>query len=248
MLNVVTFKNEVLTIQPIIGAKLKNPTTGAVNADLAVAFRSSLSGGGVTLGDNQAVLLKDSGGLKIVARKSFLAPGTGGVIFGSFSDPAINDIGEVAFRATLKGAGGVSVTGRAFGLWLGDKDTLELAVRQSDDPPGVPGSVKFASFTQFCAPAEGGLVFLANIAGSGITTANNQGLWQRDSAGSLDLLARKGDTLKVDGANRKVSSIVVFKTSLYCGAQGRNVSPNGGVALLLKFTDGYQAIYRVTQP
>jgi sugar lactone lactonase YvrE len=247
-LNVVTFKNEVLTIQPIIGAKLKNPNTGAVNADLAVAFRSSLSGGGVTLGDNQAVFLRDSGGLKIIARKSFLAPGTGGVIFGSFSDPAINDIGEVAFRATLKGAGGVSVTGRAFGLWLGDKDTLELAVRQSDDPPGVPGSVKFASFTQFCGPAEGGLVFLAKIAGNGITTANNQGLWQRDTAGSLDLLVRKGDTLKVDGANRKVSSIVVFKTLLYCGAQGRNVSPNGGVALLLKFTDGYQAICRVTQP
>jgi hypothetical protein len=108
--------------------------------------------------------------------------------------------------------------------------------------------VKFAKFTQFCAPAEGGLVFLANIAGSGITTANNQGLWQRDAGGSMDLLVRKGDTLKVDGANRKVSSIVVFKTSLYCGAQGRNVSPNGGVALLLKFTDGYQAVCRVTQP
>jgi hypothetical protein len=245
-LNVVSYNNEVLTIDPI-GAKL-NPITGAVNADLAVAFRSSLSGGGVTLGDNQAVFLRDSGGLKIVARKSFLAPDTSGVIFGGFSDPAINDNGEVAFRATLKGTGGVNVTGKAFGLWLGDANTLALAVRQGDAPPSVPGSVKFAKFTQFCAPAEGGLVFLANIAGTGITTANNQGLWQRDADGSLDLLVRKGDTLKVDGANRKVSSIVVFKTSLYCGAQGRNVSSGGGVALLLKFTDGYQAIYRVTQP
>jgi hypothetical protein len=247
-LNVVTYKNEVLTIDPI-GAKLKNPITGAVNADLAVAFRSSLSGGGVTLGENQAVFRKDSGGLKIIAQKSFLAPDTGGVIFGGFSDPAINDLGEVAFRATLKGTGGVSVTGKAFGLWIGDDaTTLLLVVRQGDPPPSVPGSVKFAAFKQFCAPAEGGLVFLANIAGSGITTANNQGLWQRDAGGSLDLLVRKGDTLKVDGANRKVSSIIVFKTSLYCGAQGRNVSPNGSVALLLKFTDGYQAIYRVTQP
>jgi hypothetical protein len=246
-LNVVAYKNEVLAIDPI-GAKLRNPSTGAVNADLAVAFRSPLSGGGVTPGSNQAVFLKDTGGLKIVARKSFLAPDTDGVIFGGFSDPAINDVGEVAFRATLKGTGGVSVTGRAFGLWIGDVNTLALAVRQGDAPPSVSGSVKFSSFTQFCAPADGGLVLLANINGSGITTANNQGLWQRDAAGSMDLLVRKGDTLKVDGGNRKVSSLVVFKTSLYCGAQGRNVSSDGGIALLLKFTDGYQAIYRVTQP
>jgi hypothetical protein len=246
-LTVVTFKNEVLAIDPI-GAKLVNPVTGAINADLSVAFRSTLAGGGVSLSNNQAVYLDKAGVLSQVARKSFIAPDSDGAIFGAFSDPAINDLGEVAFRATLKGTGGVSVSGRALGLWLGEPGALALAVRQGDAPPSVPGTARFTSFAQFCAPAEGGLVFLAKIAGNGITTSNNQGLWQRDAAGSTDLLLRKGDTLEVDGANRKVSSILVFKTSLYCGSQGRNVSPDGAVTLLLKFSDGYQAIFSVTQP
>jgi hypothetical protein len=246
-LNVVTFKNEVLAIPPV-GAKLASPVTGAINKDLSVAFRSVLAGGGTSLSNNQAVYLEKAGILSQVARKSFIAPETDGAIFGGFSDPAVNDLGEVAFRATLKGTGGVSVTGRALGLWLGEPESLALAVRQGDAPPSVPGTVRFKSFSQFCAPAEGGLVFLATIAGNGITTSNNQGIWQRDEAGSIDLLVRKGDTLEVDGANRKVSSIVAFKTSAFCGSQGRNVSHDGAVTLLLKFGDGYQAIFSVTQP
>jgi hypothetical protein len=246
-LNVVTFKNEVLAIDPI-GAKLANPVTGAINADLSVAFRSKLSGGGVSLSNNQAIYLEKAGVLSQVARKSFIAPDSDGAIFGGFSDAAINDLGEVAFRATLKGTGGVSVSGRALGLWIGEPESLALAVRQGDAPPSVSGTVKFTSFTQFCAPADGGLVFLATIAGNGITTSNNQGVWQRDPAGSIDLLVRKGDTLEVDGANRKVSSIQAFKTPVYCGSQGRNVASDGRVTLLLKFSDGNQAIFSVTQP
>jgi hypothetical protein len=246
-LNVITFKNELLTIEPV-GAKLTNPVTGALNANAAAAFRSTLSGAGVSRSNNQAVYREIAGVLTQVARKSFIAPDTDGAIFGGFSDPAINDLNEVAFRATLKGTGGISVTGRSVGLWYGEPASLALAVRQGDAPPSVPGTVKFTSFDQFCAPAEGGLVFLSKIAGTGITTSNNQGLWQRDAAGSIDILIRKGDTLDVDGSNRKVSSIVAFKTSPFCSAQGRNVAADGGVTLLLKFTDGNQAIFSVTQP
>jgi hypothetical protein len=247
VLNVIAFKNEVLAIDPI-GAKLVNPVTGALNADGDAVFRSTLSGDGADLSNNQAIYINNSGVLSQAARKSFIAPGTDGAIFGGFSDPALNNLGEVAFRATLKGAGGTSVSGRAFGLWLGEPDALALAVRQGDAPPSVSGSTRFKSLSQFCAPAEGGLVFLATIAGNGITSANNQGLWQQDALGSIDLLVRKGDTLEVDGANHKVSSILVFKSSAYCGAQARNVSLQGAVTLLLKFGDGYQAIFGVTQP
>jgi hypothetical protein len=108
--------------------------------------------------------------------------------------------------------------------------------------------VKFTAFAQFSAPADGGLVFRANIAGTGITTANNQGVWQQDTTGALDIVLRKGDTVTIGNTKANIVSIVAFKSLPFCTAQGRTAAANGDVTLLLKLSDGNQAIVRATLP
>ena len=74
------------------------------------------------------------------------APGTGGLIYQSFSPPVINATGEIAFEALI--SGGVNDRG----AWSGTPGNLDLDVRKGDGAPdatGAPLGFNFLRFSPF---------------------------------------------------------------------------------------------------
>lgn len=125
------------------------------------------------------------------------APGTTGRVFSqgtTFSRPAINADGEVAFQGLL-----IPTTGSAnSGIWSeGRTGALELVALADTTPaPGVPGAV-FSGFFAGGLPApilndDGDVAFIGSLTGGGVTALSNSGIW-RQEAGVLELVVRQGD-------------------------------------------------------
>jgi hypothetical protein len=250
MVDLITYKGEVLTSAPV-GDKLVAPSVAAVNDNLDVAFRSALVPGTGDVGtSNNLALFRQTGvGVReVIARKGFIADDTDSAVWASFSDPAIDGSGGLAFRATLRTGVGAPL-GHTTGLWATDSlGALYVAARQGDPAVGASGTPNYGSFTNFTLSANGALSFFATLTGSGITTANNLGLWASGADLSPQLVVRKGDKLDVDGTKKTVTTISAFGTTLLVGSEGRHYTPTGEVAFMLKFSDVTSALYRVTLP
>ena len=216
--------------------------------DLAFLGKLTPNFGGVTLASAGAVFTQTAGTNALVAQKTFPAPGVSGAFFATLGDPVASPSGSLAFFGKMKpGLGGV-LTSNAAGLWANTGSGLDLAVRQGDVAPGVNGTATFVAFKQFVLPDTGGVVFLATIAGKGITTANNLGLWADDGAGGIELLLRKGDPVKIGGQTRTVTTVTVFKAALGVAGQSRHFDAAGNVACLVKCSDGTLAVFSYRRP
>jgi hypothetical protein len=111
-----------------------------------------------------------------------------GVRFSGFGGPLISSDGLVAFTGTLTGPG-VSSTNNS-GLWFGQPGQLSLIARTGDQPPSTSMGVRYSGFTNLvCSGSH--VLFIGTLAGTGITSANDRGLWT-GSNGVLNLAARKG--------------------------------------------------------
>ncbi len=134
------------------------------------------------------------GSIQLVAREGIAAPGTTGV-FGpnSWTAPfGVNASGVVAFTASLTGFGidGTNNTG----IWTGLPGSVALAARAGNPAPGTPAGTVFSGGMQnwLMLNDAGQIVFRANLAGPGVTTANDAGIWA-GTPGSLQMVAREGE-------------------------------------------------------
>jgi hypothetical protein len=161
-----------------------------LNDQGAVAFRASLTGNGVTADNQQAIWSGDAGSLRLVAREGAAAPGaTTGQTFNSFSSSVVlNDVGQTAFLAELRG-NGVSDSNES-GIWSEGSGSLELVARQGDPAVGAPSSVKYDEFRQPLLNNAGQVAFVAELLSS-VSYSHDRGLWSEGS-GSLALVARVG--------------------------------------------------------
>jgi hypothetical protein len=109
----------------------------SLNNHEAVAYRvrlSGTSGGGL---DDEAVYKGDSALVVVpaledqVAREGQTVPEGGGVFAGFYGFPAINDAGQVAFTATLRGTPGGTSDDRALYLWDPQQGRVKL-LREGD--------------------------------------------------------------------------------------------------------------------
>lgn len=172
-----------------------NGPTPLVNyANGHTAFRGFLTG--TTTGDG--IWSTGAGALTLVAREGLHAPGTpSNVRFNSFvlprgiaPAPLLNNAGQSAFAATLTGTG-VNTTNDE-GIWAERNGTLNLVARAGNQAPGTPAGVQFSFFgPDFSFNDAAQTAFLANLMGSGVTSANNQGIYSEGS-GALTLVARRG--------------------------------------------------------
>lgn len=172
--------------------RLANP---ALNDTGALAFGGAMREGvaGVTVDDNGGVWSNGGGATALVAREGTQAVGTAaGVEFATLIDPTLNNSGQSAFRATLSGAG--VTTANDDGVWSQKLGLLGLIARAGNVAPGTPAGINFASFTAGLPSINdaGNVSFRALVAGAGVTTANDTGLWVERS-GSVALVAREGN-------------------------------------------------------
>lgn len=159
------------------------------------AIRATLIGSGVDLSNDQSVWSDRTGSLTLVSREGSQAPGTpDGVHFGrimSSSFIAMNNAGQTGFSILLTGTGVDSTN--SSGIWSENSGTLGLVARAGDHAPGTSNGVNFSFFSSgnMNFNDTGQAAFQAGLAGTGINSTNNSGIWSEGS-GSLALMARTG--------------------------------------------------------
>ena len=122
-----------------------------------------------------------------------------GAVFASYGQPIINALGHYAYQAKLvTGIAGVT-SADAAGIWAdhssGKAKNIARASNIAPDAAGAPNTSGF-TFTTFFDPVfdnNDKVAFYAKIAGSGVDTTNNLGIWSDASGGgTLKLVARLG--------------------------------------------------------
>lgn len=132
-------------------------------------------------------------GLELVVREDDPAPGTGmDVVFEFFFDPALNDGGNTAFPARLRGTDVDDTNDR--GIWKEDASGLTLVAREGNQAPGTDPGVHFSG-TGFVALNENDqTAFNGFLTGPGvIADTNDRGVWSEGGGNGLELVARSGD-------------------------------------------------------
>ena len=130
-------------LAPGAGANVFDDLTGTselmLNDNGDVAFRAGVAGPGVTAQNDRALWTNSiDGELRLVAREGDAAPGIAGATFSQVSDFALNEAGQIAFRAPLVGPG---ITGANDGaIWSEvSPGNLQLFIREGDSLEVAPG-------------------------------------------------------------------------------------------------------------
>lgn len=233
------------SLQPVARTGTEAPGTGGhsfdtmnnpvMNGSGHTVFRGELSGVGVHSGNDEGIWSNRSGSLQLVAREGSVAPGGGTV--GHVGQPTINNNGEIAFRSS------------SLGIWSEGGGPLHLVAGTGSTAPGT-GDKRFSAFNgPMLLNGAGKVAFTASLTGSGVTSANNSGVWS-ELGGYLSLVAREGsDAPGIPGSvlddftnsafavNR--NGLLVFRTGVV-GSYDRAIwwaDPSGTVQLLFRVGD-----------
>ena len=140
--------------------------------------------------------------LHLVIYHDMAAPGIGGGVTISsldFNRFYLGNTGAVAVVANLAGTGVVTSNNTA--LYLGSRtNNLQLIARKGMAAPGCPAGVYFSALNNSTVSdpvifGNNRVAFGGILAGTGVTSGNNLGLWATDTNGVLQLVFRTGDTL-----------------------------------------------------
>ena len=261
--NIVAIKDDAAA--GLTNAKFVTFGNPAMNGNGHTAFYATVTGTSTAattalMGKTKGIWADDSTGTRqLIIRVGDTAVGTTSAVFSAMSDPLYNANEEIAFNGTLKtGVGGVTslpaLTANNIGIWSNTGGTLHLVARRGAQAPGCPAGATFSTFTSTVLPDQGGVVMLANLNSGtvalpgpgGVIPSNNIGIWAVDTAGALQLIVRKGDTL--DGKVITALSFLAMPAA-GVGGQSRNFSQSTG-DLLYKatFVGGSTGIYKVVFP
>jgi len=165
------------------------------------------------------------------------APGLAGSgwQFTTFKDPVLNPQGDVAFIATAK----TGKTSRA-GIWSNVSGSLALVAGQGIAAPGTTGRV-FGNFLTLAMPESGAVAFSATLL-NGAGAAAGSGIWLQPQGGTPKLVAQTGDSVLVDGRNRKISTLALFASLAGSPGQRRGYDSAGDLLIKAGFSDGTQAL------
>ena len=189
----------------------------------------------------RAAYKSEAGVLRLLLAQDDPAPGFESTSIGprriyAIPGVTINGPGKVALYAEATGYGDNQA------IYREGSGGLDLIARSYREAPGTGGAT-FLSFgdTQTIDtrvdPAlndRGEVAFLGSLQGTGVTPANNQGVWA-EMDGKLDLVVRSGDRLEVaPGDLRTVSSLGFYRGS-----------SNYGVVFMANFTDNSRGVFVV---
>jgi len=214
--------------------------TGFADAELdgakRTALRATVTGGGTTKTNNTGIWSFAGKTHTLLARTGKPAPGVPGGVFATLGNPVMNNQGRIAFIGTLNS--------RATGVWADTAGTVKPVAITGAQAPGCPAGAVFSAFQSFALPDQGGPVIMGTLApGAGVvTSANNTGIWQADSNGTLRIIARTGDSIEIAGNVRFITAISIFNSTAETGAQPGGCNAHGDLIYRLTLDDGTQAL------
>lgn len=210
----------------------------SLNAAGQLAFVATLPG---SVNSTNVAIFAESNNVPAVAvRKGAGAPGgPAGAVFANFTSPLFNSANDLAFQATLSG---VAITAaNNDGIWTKQNGTLAPIALEGAAAPGTSAGVLFSAFNEVAMNANGQVAFLGTLAGTGITTANDSGLWATTISGELRLVAREGSTLADDLAGT-VNGLYFAGGSNNEDGQRSGFNDRGEIAFLATNADGTSRI------
>jgi len=182
--------------------------------------------GGVDSSNNSGIW-RDS---TLIAREGSQASGMPtGALFSSFSNPVLNNNGQVAYEGFLQtGTGGVSFSNDS-GIW---RDSTLIA-REGFQASGTPAGALFLFFVTPILNDNGQVAYTGFLktGEGGVDASNNSGIWINGTNGETLQVVREGNI--VDG---KTVSSVDFNT----------LNTFGQLAYSAGFTNGDQAVVLFT--
>jgi hypothetical protein len=105
------------------------------------------------------------------------------------SVPALNDLGQVAYFALLKGTGVGNNNNAA--IYAGDLDNLKIVARERDPAPGTAKGVEYSNFVSPTLNDVGQVAYFALLIGGDVIDSNNTAIYAGSFA-SPQLVAREG--------------------------------------------------------
>jgi hypothetical protein len=158
----------------------------------------------------------------------------------SFGEPVLSDTGAVAFVAKAARRGSGLPAGSA--VYMNCGSGLVKIVRTGATAPGLAGAEVYA--VPEIAMAGDSVLLLLQLKPSitpNVNVLNNEALAQYSAEGGFRILARRGDSVAVFGAPRKIRDIHVLEP--VSGSPGHGRGFNAGVATVcLDFGGGFSAI------
>jgi len=210
----------------------------SMNAAGQTAFVATLAGG---VNAKNVALYAESGNTPAAAvRKGDAAPmAPAGSVFANFTSPLFNASNDLAFQATISGPS--VITSNNDGIWIKQDGVLKPIALEGTSAPGAPAGVLFNSFSELAMNASGQIAFLGTLTGSGVTAANDGGIWATTLGGELRLVAREGGPLAND-LTGVVNGLYFAGGSNNEDGQRSGFNDRGDVAFLATFADGSSRI------
>ncbi|MDB6174247.1 MAG: peptidyl-prolyl cis-trans isomerase cyclophilin type [Chthoniobacteraceae bacterium] len=229
------------------GAGLASLSLPALGGSSVAVLATKAIAPGITAANDSALYFAPNGTeFTDVIREE---PGAGK--FASFSDPVVNDQGEMLFFGTRRGAvaGSPSVTA----LWqINHLSPLQLVAQiggPAADKEGNPlADTVWSTFTSFALPDGSGPVFVAQLSGRAVTGQKKLGLWAADSAGKVRQLLRTGDDVPFPAGAKRLTGFTILNALPGSFGVRRSYNASGALALQATFADRTQAILRVNVP
>jgi hypothetical protein len=164
----------------------------AFNSDGVVGLSGGLSGPGVVDTNDEAVWSGEPGGLHMVLRESEAAPGFwDGVWVFSVSQPAMNEMGALAFRGSVEGPGIVHGMNDP-AIWAVREGAIELLAGAAVDAPGAPPGTGPIALGTPLLNEQGLCAFEGDLFGAGVTYDDASAVWS-ERGGVLAMVVRGSD-------------------------------------------------------
>ena len=200
-------------------------------------------------GTRAGIFIETDGTLQLVADEQTSVPSIGPfVVELDFIDDVVllNDAGQVVFLSNVDGIG-INSSNRG-GIFVASNGTVEVVARQGDVAPGTEPGVTFRSFSAPSLNNLGHVAFQASLAGTGIDSTNDRGIFISDLEGNLHLVAREGDDLDVDdspdGVDIRTIAVLPFSSgSGSSDGRSRRLNEQGDVSFAASFTDGTSGVF-----
>ena len=159
-----------------------------------VAFYGYLDTGG-SISDDEGIYVGDGKSLTQIARAGNIVPSSGGHLFSTFSTPAINSHGQVAFNASEVSSSGY---GAGNGIFVGDAASVQSIVYSERSAPTASGGRNGTFDGSFSAPVfndAGQVAFQAGIHYTNYGSRSYNGIFRAATTpGSLIAIARDDQT------------------------------------------------------
>jgi hypothetical protein len=216
-----------------------------INSTGRVAF-SATARAGTSGTAPRGVWVGTPGNVALLARVGNAAPSTpAGVTFSVInSSPRLNAAGQTLFQGILSGSG-VTASNDS-GIWKGVPGAVAKVYREGDPAPGAGAGTLFGEAFNGGESINdrGEVVFVNELTGPNVTTANDRSIWFVDAAGNFTLVAREGDAFAVARDDSRVLSF--FTTRSGSGDEAGSFSgfnDRGQIAFHATFTDGSSGIF-----